>query len=352
MASILSNFLNGLGNGQTIKDYRHASNLFTTDDFRLAPKPKFLYQCVFALNRRGVDNEVLAGFEPKDLGHLVKSVELPKINFELEELNQYNRTSFNVSKVNYSPVTIVLHDDNDNNVRTFLSKYYNYYVSDGADAYIANAVAGGRADPKTVVPEVDASRYKRRDLDGLNVGYGENTRLDPFGLDSLYGKTGIHLLSNISIYSLSRGKASQYSLINPVILDIQHGAHDASDGGSFMEHTITVKYEIIKYANIDAKKIPTFGDGFYDKEQSILASGGNSVLGPGGILDTGAGIFSGIQSGNYLGAAVSAYKVKQQLKRNNARDLLKQEVRESILPAVERSAAKSFPTATKRTTNG
>jgi hypothetical protein len=354
MASFLSNFLTGIGGGGYIKDYRHASNLFTSDNFRLAPKPKFLYQCVFTIRKNGIPDDVYTGFDQNDLGFMVKDIELPKIGFDVEEFNQYNRKHFNVNSVSYAPVTITLHDDSANNVRNFLAKYYTYYTSDGM-AGTPGTPLGSTVDSAGSIAKSPQIRHSRRNEEGLNWGYDEFTRSAPWGLDSLYTQTGIHLLNDISIYSLSQGNASQYTLINPVIQDIQHSSHNSSEGSGLMDHTITVNYEAIHYDQKTVNEVPTFGEGFYDNEKSLLSGAGggtDSIFGPGGILDTGGNIFDNLRQGNLFGTAIGAYQLKEQLKRNNERDLLKTEVRESIYPAIERSVAKNFPTATRRTTTG
>ena len=57
MASFFSNFLHGLAEGDTVKDYRHASNLFSHDNFRLAPKYRHLFHCNIILNKSLKDLE-------------------------------------------------------------------------------------------------------------------------------------------------------------------------------------------------------------------------------------------------------------------------------------------------------
>ena len=47
----INNFLQGFTDGLPgMKDFRHASRLYLDDNFRLAPKNKFLYHVVFDIN--------------------------------------------------------------------------------------------------------------------------------------------------------------------------------------------------------------------------------------------------------------------------------------------------------------
>ena len=56
MANIFNGFLDNLVNGALspkgdMADYTHAARLYTDDNFRLAPKQKFLYHVVFQPHR-------------------------------------------------------------------------------------------------------------------------------------------------------------------------------------------------------------------------------------------------------------------------------------------------------------
>ena len=340
MASFLTNFLHGIGSGEHIKDYRHASNLFTHDNFRLAPKTAFLYHCLIKLNKSAVAYSGMSAMlqhEP-ELSFMVKSVDLPKMSVDIEELNQYNRKTYNMTKINYSPINIVFHDDNANIIRDFLANYYNYYFSDGASSHNA--------------------RHDLRDGTGLRHSYNENGMQytgGAWGLDSTYTHSGRgqNLLDYIQIYSLSKGRASGYKLINPVLSDINHGIHDASAGGTPMEHSVTVNYEAIMYDEKQVSNLATFGGSFYDREPSVLGGGINSVLGRGGILEKGMDIFGNLQEGGiggYAKAAINAYSLKEQMRHFDARDSLKHEVRNlgpGLHEYVAREAGNKFATATR-----
>ena len=248
MASFITNFLHGIGSGEHIKDYRHASNLFTHDNFRLSPKTAFLYHCLIKLNRQAVGYSGMSAMlqhEP-ELSFMVKAVDLPRMSVDIEELNQYNRKTYNMTKVNYSPITITFHDDSANTIRDFLANYYNYYFSDGSVSHDA--------------------QHDLRDGTGLRQSYSQNGFLGTggaWGLDSTFTHEarGQNLLDYIQIYSLSKGRASGYKLINPILSGINHGTHDASAGGTPMEHSVTVNYEAIMY---DEKQVSEIVDEICD----------------------------------------------------------------------------------------
>lgn len=276
-----------------------------------------------------------------ELSFMVKAVDLPKISVDVEELNQYNRKTYNMTKVNYGPVNITFHDDNANTIRDFLANYYNYYFGDGSRSH----------EEKHSLRATDTGLRHSYHEDGMNFAGGS------WGLDSVYTHTakGQNLLDYIEIFSLSKGRASGYKLLNPIFSDISHGAHDASAGGITMEHTVTVNYESIIYGEQQVSKIPGFGTSFYDREKSVLSGAGggtNSVLGPGGMFDKGMDIFGNLQQGGIGGiakAAVNAFSLREQMRRFDARDSVKHELRDmsrSVEDFVAREAGNAFATAT------
>ena len=69
-----------LGEG-SMRDYKHAAQIFRTNDFARAPKSKYLFYVSFKINDAARAN----GFTstptptgPNELSYLVKNVEMPK----------------------------------------------------------------------------------------------------------------------------------------------------------------------------------------------------------------------------------------------------------------------------------
>ena len=328
MASFLSNFLHGVGHGDHIKDYRHASNLFLHDNHRLAPKFRYLYHCNIKLNR-GVAGALL---DQAELSFMIKTIELPSITFEVETNKQYNRKAYNYLGVDYAPVTITFHDDNHNNVRNFLARIYQHYVNDGTK-----------------------NNYSIR-TGGKRNSYNERAPDMAWGLDSNHVQSGgAHLIDEIQINSLSKGNATVYTLKNPVITSFSHGSHDVSAAGDPMESTIQVHYDAIVYGDNNAGSVENFGGAFYDRSGSVLSGGGRGSGGglftPGGVFDKATNIFGNLQSGNLLNAAAGAFQLREQLKHNSTKDLLRNDISNAlpgITGLISRNQGNSFPTATLR----
>ena len=184
----------GQSNG-VMRDYQHASQLYIGDmgrgqgDYPYAPKHAFMFHLFF---------DFAGGSGDQTIGMLVKQCSLPKLTFETKTLNDYNRPYIIQTKVQYDPINITFHDDNSDAVRKFLFDYYKYYYADPE----------GKSD---------------------------------------WGYKGqfVQFLSAIRIYSLSRGKFSEYTLVNPIIKNYSNGEHNSYDSAGIMQHQMTVAYETV-----------------------------------------------------------------------------------------------------------
>ena len=126
----INDFLKGFQDGLPgLKDYRHASRLYLDDNFKLAPKQKFLFHVVFNLDE-DLFIEKFGPNERTELNMLVKACELPKYGMNVEERIQYNKKVYPATRIQYEPVTITFHDDHADTVNAFWKKYYEYHIAD------------------------------------------------------------------------------------------------------------------------------------------------------------------------------------------------------------------------------
>ena len=119
-------------------------------------------------------------------------------------------------------------------------------------------------------------------------------------------------------------------LINPKIASFSHDNLDAADGAGIMSNTMQVMYETVLYDSgiINRNEVPGFASIHYDHEPSpltVLGGGTNSIFGPGGIVDGIGSVMKNIQSGNILGAILSASNTY-----NNAIKMKKRDVKEEL----------------------
>ena len=110
-----------------LRNYRHATRIFTDDNFRLSPKYGWLFYVEFDFNPliTSISNQAA-----QELGMIVKNVTLPKFSIDTKIHNAYNRKNIVQNKINYDPVNITFHDDQSDNVRQFWYDYYSYFYRD------------------------------------------------------------------------------------------------------------------------------------------------------------------------------------------------------------------------------
>lgn len=246
MASLWG-FLNGLLGGGDVHDYAHAAQIFRTNNFARAPKYKFLFYVNFIFGQ-GVQRYV----SQRELGYLVKSVDLPKFTMDVKDLNQYNRHTYIQDRIKYEPVTLKFHDDNQNGLRELWQDYYNYYYADG-------------------LYNLNDYNYDDRYQPKLHSAWGlDNGSLTPF-------------FSAIEIYSMQSGQANKITLMSPVITSFSHDTHDYADNTNLMEATMQVRYNGVTYEAGYVQDMPGFTESaFYDNTLSALSGlfGKNNYIDP------------------------------------------------------------------------
>lgn len=312
------NFTDGFKEGffgtDYLRDYKHASKTFVADGQALAPTNKFLFHVYFTLNTAEIPGlaEAIGGSEGKSrIGMLVKTAQLPSYTFDIDELHQYNRKRYVQKKINYQPVTLTLHDDGSDTVRSMWANYMMYYYSDSDYGYDGQ----GNNNPE----------YNSRNI------YSDLRRVNDWGYNGAGFRDGTKpaFFKDIKIYGLNRNNFTSYTLINPIVSSFQHDTFDYSAGNGLMQHSITFNYEAVKYGRGKVgSEVRGFGDpAMYDTTPSPLRAGTKATLfGQGGILDAGSSILDDLASGNILGAIRTGGSLRNTLKGVNVSSLVSSEI--------------------------
>ena len=329
--------LSGFRGDSTLRDYTHASRVFTTNSYELKPRFKFQFHVGFTLNTDSVTFLKSANIKVPELSCIVKTVDLPKYRIEVDTLNQYNRKRLVQTKINYEPVNITFHDDTGDNARRLWYYYYSYYYKDSNQPYNLGTPAS-QSQPQFNGTS-NAFDYNVRDIYSgkplvTDWGFiGESVRdggATPSNIDQS-GKTAF--FKDIRIYGMDQNhKYCEYVLINPLITAWNHDTYDYNQGGGIMQHTMTIAYETVKYASgtVGAGRPAANMSGFadpahYDVNPSpISRPGANAtIFGQGGILDAGIGIIDDLQKGplGLLGAARTAMNTYNTFKGKNLRSI-------------------------------
>jgi hypothetical protein len=314
LSESLKNQVKGFGSGfqqgffgtDYLKDYKHASKTFVKDGLALAPTNKFLFHVYFTLNTGQIPG-LQRGRESATIGVLAKTAQLPSFTIDVEEMNQYNRKRYIQKKINYQPVTITLHDDGSDVVRSMWVNYYRYYYNDSSFNYDGL----GSNTPS----------YNNRDI------YENLRSVSEWGFNGSgpVGDSKPAFFKDIKIYTLNRGNFKSYTMINPIITAVQHDTHDVRASGDLMEHTLTFNYETVKYGRGKVgSQVKGFGDpAMYDTSSSPLRAGGTaSLFGQGGILDAGESIMEDLSSGNILGAIRTGGTLRNTLRNVDTSQLI------------------------------
>jgi hypothetical protein len=304
----INNLLQGFQDGLPgMKDYRHASRLYIDNNHKLMPKQKFLFHVVFNTDETLFVDRFNTN-ERYELNMLVKSCDLPKYNMSVEEKTQYNKKMYAATRIAYEPVNITFHDDHADTVNAFWKKYYEYHI----------------ADSVSMNSDLQISDTK----DDL-YDWGDKRTTNKFGMDTPNQRKRPYL-KGIEIFVLHKQRFTSMTLVNPVIGSFSHDNLDQADGAGILSNTMQILYETVIYKSgiVNKNNVPGFATVHYDNEPSpltVLGGGTNSIFGPGGIVDGVGSVIRNVQSGNILGAILSASNTY-----NNAKKIKKKDVKEEL----------------------
>ena len=337
MASIFNGFLDNVVNGAlspkgNMADWAHAARLFTDNEFRLAPKQKFLYHVTLNLNDNVV-NKVLPGWVQRhtnEVNMLVKAVDLPKYKISVETKNKYNRKKNLQTRIDYDPVSITFHDDNNSIVTQLWTAYYNYYYADGR--YGSRDGAGAPNQTDRAYDRFNS--YKGSDSNKYRFGF-DNDSYEPF-------------FTSIQISQLARHQYLTMTLVNPIIESWQHDNLENSSSAEPVQNSMTVVYETVFYADGAVQEGTTpkgFATEHYDSTPSPIAAGSAaSLFGSAGVLAGGTSVLGDLASGRAdLGTLLTAARTV-----NNAKKITKEGVRNEAFQV----AGKTIRTATGTNVSG
>jgi hypothetical protein len=352
-------FLNGFFGNEYVRDYSHASKIFTSNGYENAPRFKFLFHVYFNLNTAipGLANVFDAG-TTSTIGLLVKNIDLPKYKIDTEVLNQYNRKRIVQKKIEYQPVSVKFHDDGGDLSRNLWYNYYSYYYKDPSQKY--GNVPNTNGTLGLSATQSNAFNYNNRGI------YAGDQTVNDWGYigenyydasNSQDGKPAF--FRDITIYGFNQHKWVSYVLINPMISDWSHDQYDYNQPAGVMENSMTIQYETVKYygGGIGGVRPDTnvqgFGDlNYYDQIKSPLSKPGGtrSILGQGGLVDTGIGIISDLSANNLagvLGAVQKSGAAYQTFRNQNLSQIARAEAVgavNDVLRATQQGTAGGIPT--------
>jgi hypothetical protein len=226
----------------TLRSQQHAARLFVDDQFRLAPKLKFLFHVAFSINPAALKSIDLVQRHGTEIDMLVRKVDLPQYKVTTKQVNQYNRRKVIQTQHLTQEVNINFHDDNMGLINQLWQNYYSYYYADPTSAGSPGAY----------------NRTATRSSDFINT---------PYGLDN--GSTA-PFFNYITIYQMARHEYVSYKLINPLITLFNHNklSYDETTTHDF---DMKLQYEAVEYnSGLVSDGIEGFAQEHYDLTPSPL----------------------------------------------------------------------------------
>ena len=337
-------FLKAFFGNDYLKDYRHAAKTFRTNGYQNSPRYKFLFHVYFNINTDIPKiREIFPTSENSTIGLLVKTIDLPRYEIDVEVLNQYNRKRLIQKRINYQPVSVAFHDDGGDLIRRLWYNYYSYYYKDPSQKYLNVNNTNGTIGPTQT--QSNGGTYTARDIYAASRVVNDWGYIGEGYFDSTSGGAGTNsdsgkppFFRDITIYGLNQHQWVSYVLINPMISEWRHDTYDYSQDSGVMENNMTLNYETVKYYEgaVGGSRPDTNVQGFadpanYDQEKSPLSrpGGTRSVLGQGGLVDAGFGIISDLSSGGVagvLGAVQKAGTVRETFRGTDVKDVALEEL--------------------------
>ena len=231
MADFFKNIWSALGDREFYwRDFRNAYHYNPSQD---PPRQQFGGYVSFVLDRDlfgqpffdEVNNDELR----VRMSSLVRTADMPQVEFQTQTLNEYNKKKIVNTGVQYQPVTIRVVDTASNAWLQIIMKYFAYHYM----------------NPRNKANQGD------RDVNNVNIGEG--------GLDFIGSQFGAggpfdsnkygynpnlnpNFFERIDYVLYHAQKGVQYSLINPTMVGFTHTPIDYASN-ELMEFTMTFQYE-------------------------------------------------------------------------------------------------------------
>jgi len=250
MARYYNGYLDA-NSGLFLRDWQHAGRLYVDDVYRLAPKPKWMYYAVFNMNEGAISGTSFQQQNRQEINFLVKKMDLPKFSLNVENLNQYNRKTTTYTRINYDPINITFHDDNNGVSNAMWAMYYSHYFAD-------------RLNSQTPYADVDPPAYQNHAYDAKSAWPYR------YGLD--VSSSLLPFFTSIQLITLTKHKFTSYLLCHPRITSWQHDTMDQSEGNGVVENNMTLAYDAVIYTTgtVAYDDPAGFGVLHYDNSESPL----------------------------------------------------------------------------------
>jgi len=305
----LTKFLGSVANGifgsqGDMRDYQHAARLFTDNFHRLSPKVEFLYHVYLDINPAAIRTpNPFYGFNSAEAkiesGMLVKNFNLPGVTINTETKNQYGKKTNIQTALQYNPVNLTFHDDNNGLIGGLWEQYFKSQYADSQfiDFLQAQPTYNSQTTSTETVDLGIAGTGQGRLTGGTKTTTTSTVQTGlKFGFDNY---KSVRFFNSIKLYQLSKKRFFEFTLINPIVQQWTPPTMNSSSSNP-AENQMTVIYEGIKYATgrVSTETVKGFTALHYDNVPSPLGSGGAGLFGQGGVLAGGLDVVGDVLQGD------------------------------------------------------
>jgi hypothetical protein len=228
-----------------------------------------------------------------DLTFVVKSIDRPQVQPQIEEVNQYNKKRLIHTGVKYSPVSCTLYDTADGAAMNMWLDYARYYFGD----YNQPFEVTGQSNANGFSDDIINPEFNDPTSDKSNFGF--NIRQPGQNDFSIEGTNSQFYFSSVRVYQLWGNEYTSYDLVNPRINTF---IPDDLDYANSEVNTIqlSISYEAIGH---HAKGMPQ--DVFTERSLAEMFRTGPFN---GNVLEVSGpprgAPFAGIEGGGFLGGSI------------------------------------------------
>lgn len=177
------------------------------------------------------------------ISSLVKTADLPSVNFQTEVKNSFNRKNIKLVGREYNPVNMSVYDTVGNEWITVLMKYFSYHFMDPR-----NMETGSGPERRDIGGSNAGKSFGGTDMVGSTFGDAEESQIAKFSgaydsnSDGLNTQKTSNFFERIDYVLYHGSKGIQYSLINPYLVRFTPASLDYADSGAF-EFGLEFQYE-------------------------------------------------------------------------------------------------------------
>lgn len=162
------------------------------------------------------------------ISSLVRTAQMPGVQFQTETLNQYNRKKIVNTGVQYDPVSMTVYDTVGNEWLTLLMKYFAYHYMNPRNKNAPDSRDVEGPVPRSGGYEMIQSAFKSDTFNSNKAGYNTNITANFF--------------ERIDYVLYHGNRGVQYSIINPVLTGFKASDIDYGDSG-FKDFELNFAYE-------------------------------------------------------------------------------------------------------------